>query len=497
MNPIILVVDQSTSATKAMLFTPQGELIDKESMDHEQIYPQPGWVEHNAEEIYQNLIQVVRRLLERHPERWSDLAGFSLTNQRETVVVFDRATGKPLHNAIVWLCRRGEPLCKQFVQEGKDAYVSERTGLKIDTYFPASKLRWILDNHADIQQKLQSGEALFGTIDTYVLYRLTNGQVYATDHTNASRTLLYDLHTLAWNFQLFELFGIQAAVAPEIRESRDRFGETTFEGLLEKPLPISGVMGDSQAALFAQRCFAPGEAKATFGTGSSLLLNIGHRPQLGKQGLVTAVAWVMDGQPTYAFEGITNFTGATIAWLRDKLELIRSTEETEALALSVPDTGGVYLVPAFVGLSAPYWRPDARAAIVGMSPSTGKAEVVRAALDSIAYIINDALELMSSEAGIHLQYIYADGGAVRNRYLMQFVADLSGMTVRVSQLQELSAFGAVLAGGLGLGLYASLEELKNLPIHYTEYMPQMDAAQVKKLQDGWKTAVQQVLYQSK
>jgi glycerol kinase len=493
MNPIILVVDQSTSATKAMLITIDGTLLDKESQDHEQIYPQPGWVEHNPEEIYQNLIRVVRKLLERHPDRWSDLAGFSLTNQRETVVVFERQTGIPLHNAIVWLCRRGESLCKQLIEDGKEDFVNQKTGLKIDTYFPASKISWILDHHPHIKEKLQSGEALFGTIDTYILYRLTNGRVYATDHTNASRTLLYDIQTLDWNAQLFELFGIQAAAKPEIRESCARFGETTFEGLLQTPLPIAGVMGDSQAALFAQRCFNPGEAKATFGTGSSLLLNIGHQPQFGKQGLVTAVAWVLNGQPTYAFEGITNFTGATIAWLRDKLELISSVEETEIIANSIKDTGGVYLVPAFVGLSAPYWRPDARAAIVGMIPSTGKAEVVRAALDSIAYVINDALELMSSEAGIHLQYIYADGGAVRNRYLMQFVADLSGMNVRVSELQELSAFGALLSGAMGLGLFANLEDLKNLPIHYTEFNPQMDPSVVKKLKVGWKKAVKQVL----
>ena len=493
MKPIVLVVDQSTSATKAMLFTPQGELIDKESMDHAQIYPQPGWVEHDAEEIYQNLIIVVQRLLARHEDRHSDLVGFSLTNQRETVVVFDRETGKPLHNAIVWLCRRGEPLCRQLENESKGDFVSERTGLKIDTYFPASKLRWIMNNHVRIREGLQSGKALFGTMDTYIIYRLTHGQVYATDHTNASRTLLYDIHTLNWNSKLYELFGIQVAKTPEIRESSDRFGETTFEGVLERPLPIAGVMGDSQAALFAQRCFTPGEAKATFGTGSSLLLNIGHQPKPGMRGLVTALAWVLNGQPTYAFEGITNFTGATIAWLRDKLELIRSAEETEALALSVPDTGGVYLVPAFVGLSAPYWRPDVRAAIVGMTPSTGKAEVVRAALEAIGYVVNDALQLMASESKVGLQYICADGGAVRNRFLMQFVADLSGITVRVSQLQELSAFGAVLAGGLGLGLFNSLDELQRLPIGHIEYTPSMDMNQSLKLQDGWKKAIQQVL----
>jgi glycerol kinase len=371
--------------------------------------------------------------------------------------------------------------------------VQGKTGLKIDTYFPASKLTWLLQNRPDIAQKLADGEALIGTIDAYLIYRLTNGRSFATDQTNASRTLLFDINRLAWDTELCQLFGVPPSALPEVRDSDAPFGETDLGGLLERPLPIAGVMGDSQAALFAQRCFRPGSAKVTFGTGSSVLLNIGSEVAYSDKGMVTAVAWVIDGRPVYAFEGITNFTGGTIAWLRDQLGLIQSAEETEGLATTVPDNGGVYLVPAFVGLSAPYWRPNARAAIVGLSPSSNKNHVVRAALEGIAYRIRDVLSLMAQEAAVDLQTVHADGGAVSNRFLMQFVADLTHLTVRASRLPELSALGAVLAGLIGLGVYADLNAVARLPRETVDFIPIMPPDSAEKFYTGWQRAVRQVL----
>jgi glycerol kinase len=493
---IFLAVDQSTSATKAMLFSQAGQLLDQVALPHRQIYPQAGWVEHDADEIYQNFITVAGDLLAKRPDLAAQVCSLSITNQRETYVVFDRATGKPLHNAVVWLCRRGEGVCRRLAEGGHEARVHELTGLKIDTYFPASKLAWLLAERPDLAAQLASGEALFGTIDAYLIYRLTRGAVYATDHTNASRTLFYDITTLGWSDELLATFGVTLGRLPDIRESCAQFGVTDLEGrlpaVLAGPLPICGVMGDSQGAFFAQRCFTPGSAKITFGTGSSVLMNIGDKPVLSPSGIVTAIGWVLDGKPTYAFEGITNFTGATIAWLRDQLQLIDDVAATEAIAASVPDNGGVYLVPAFAGLSAPYWRPDVRATITGLSPSSTRAHVVRAALESIAFVVSDVLRLMEEDAGLTLQFVQGDGGAVRNRLLMQCVADVSRRTVRAARLPELSALGAVFNGMLGMGV-ATLDDLRNLPADYTEYTPRLPAEAAAQLLAGWKHAVQQTL----
>ncbi|MCA9882607.1 MAG: glycerol kinase GlpK [Anaerolineae bacterium] len=489
----ILALDQSTSATKALLFEPDGQLLDSVSVSHQQYYPKAGWVEHDAEEIYQNTLQVLQQLIQKNDLSASDLHCLSITNQRETIVVFDRDTGKPLHNAIVWQCRRGDPICQALIRDGHEQSVHQKTGLKIDTYFPASKLAWLLFNYPSIKQKLENGEALIGTIDTYLVYRLTSGAVFATDHSNASRTLLFNITTLDWDEGLCRLFNIPIKALPEIRESSEQFGHTDLNGLLTPAIPICGVMGDSQAALFAQRCFSPGDAKVTLGTGSSVLLNIGETLRYSQNGLLSAIGWVYKGKPTYAFEGIINYSGATIAWLRDQLQLIKSSAETEEIALSVEDNGGVYLVPAFVGLNAPYWRSDIKAAIVGMTPATTKAHVVRAAVESIAYQIKDVLELMAGDAGTELNAIHGDGGAVKNRFLMQFIADLAGITARASELAELSALGAVFASTLGMGLYSSLDELRSIGSDYVNYEPQMEAAQASELYAGWQAAVQHVL----
>jgi glycerol kinase len=489
----ILALDQSTSATKAVLFDDAGRAIDKASRDHRQIYPQPGWVEHDAEEIWQNVLAAVRDLMGRHTDKTDDIAGISITNQRETVVVFDRRTGRPLYNAIVWQCRRGDPICRSLREAGHDELVRRKTGLKLDTYFSASKLKWLVGEQPEIRAKLRSGDALIGTIDTYLIYRLTSGKVFATDHTNASRTLLFDIGQLRWDDQLCELFDVPVRALAEVRESFDQFGKTDVAGNLPRPLPICGVMGDSQASLFAQRCYKPGMAKATFGTGTSVLLNVGDTFTPCDHGAVAALAWVWRGRPTYALEGIINYSSATIAWLKDQLGMFRDAADTEALARSVEDNGGVYLVPAFSGLSAPYWNPDARAAIVGMTAYTRKEHIVRAALEAISYQIRDVLDMMRNDAGVAPRVLHADGGPTRNRFLMQFTADLVGLGLVVSDVPESSALGAAIAGLLGQGVVDSLEKLSALPRQTQDYRPQGNAEHIERLYAGWQAAVRRVL----
>ena len=411
----ILTIDQSTSATKALLYDAQGHCLDRASREHRQIYPQPGWLEHDLEEIWGNLLEVVRELAGRHAEKLDSLACVSLTNQRETVAVFERGTSRPLEHAIVWQCRRGSGICRELEEAGHGRRVTELTGLRLDTYFSASKLKWLVRENADVRAKLQNGETVVGTIDTFLIHRLTGGRVFATDHTNAGRTLLYDIGRLRWDEGLCDLFDVPLRALPEVRASSAHYGETTFEGILPRAVPICGVMGDSQASLFAQRCYEPGMAKITFGTGSSVLLNIGQRLQLSKSGSVSTIAWVLDGHPTYCFEGIINSSAATIAWLKDQLGLIRQSRDAEGLAIEVSDNGGVYLVPAFAGLSAPHWRPDARAAIVGLTAHSTRNHVVRAAEESIAYQLRDVLVMMNEDAAVSLRTIQADGGPTRDR----------------------------------------------------------------------------------
>jgi glycerol kinase len=489
----LLAIDQSTSATKAVLFDAEGRVLDRASREHRQIYPQPGWVEHDAEEIWQNVLAVIRDVAARNHGPLAALAGLSLTNQRETVLVFERATGRPLHNAIVWQCRRGDPLCQQLREEGCEPQVRSKTGLKIDSYFSASKLKWLIANKPALADRLKDGSALIGTIDAYLVYRLTGGKVFATDQTNASRTLLFDIGRLSWDEQLCELFGVPRGALPEVRESAARFGETDAAGALPRQVPICGVMGDSQASLFSQRCFRPGMAKATFGTGTSVLLNVGDTFRCAERGAVTALAWVWRSKPTYAFEGLINFSAATITWLRDRLGLIRTSAEVSALAAAVEDNGGVYLVPAFAGLSAPYWSPDARGALVGLSAFTRREHIVRAAEEAIAYQIRDVLDMMRTDAHLKLENLHADGGPTRDEFLMQFTADMTGVELMVSAVPESSAWGAAMAGLLGLGLCSSLDELEALPRQTRMYRPRMDAAKVKQLHDGWLAAVKRVL----
>ncbi len=489
--PLILAIDQSTSATKAVLFDERGTVIDREAREHAQHYPGPGRVEHDADEIWANLRGVTAGIATRQADRLGDLAGMSLANQRETFVVFDRQTGRPLGPAIVWQDRRGDEICRQLAGTEGDC-IRRRTGLALDGYYSGSKIRWLVDHAPDVRAALEAGTAVVGTIDAYLVHRLTGGAVCATDSTNASRTLLYDTDLLRWDDGLCELFGVSPAMLPEVHESFASFGETDVEGILPRRVPITGVMGDSQASLFAQRCFTPGTAKATFGTGTSILFNVGgHNPfASGRAGV--ALAWVKDQRPTYALEGLVNSSSATIAWLRDQLGLIGNAAECEGLARAVPDNGGVYLVPAFAGLSPPYAKADARAAILGLTAHSRREHVVRAGLEAIGYQIRDVLDMLALDAGVAPTTIFADGGPTRNEFLMQFVADITGVEIVVTDLPESSALGAAMAGMLGLGWFASLDEFITLPRSLMPYRPSLPRAETDRLLAGWHAAVQRV-----
>ncbi|MAT68594.1 MAG: glycerol kinase [Planctomycetaceae bacterium] len=490
--PLLIALDQSTSATKAVLVDHTGRVLDKTARDHRQIYPQSGWVEHDAAEIWANVVAVVRELAERNADALDELAGVSIANQRETFVVFDRATGEPLHNAIVWQCRRGAPICSELIEAGHEPLVIERTGLKLDTYFPAAKISWLMRERPELAEQIQNGAAAVSTIDGYLVHRLTGGDTFATDHTNASRTLLYNVRTLNWDDDLCDLFGVPMTALPAVRESDEPFGDTDVAGALPRPVPVCGVMGDSQAAMFAQRCFQPGSGKATFGTGTSVLLNVGHEPLPSTASAVLAVAWVLEGAPTYAYEGLINYSAATVAWLRDQLGLIKDSAESEQVAAEVDDNGGVYLVPAFAGLSAPHWRPDARAAIVGMSGHTTRAHIVRAALESIAYQVRDVLDALRTESGVAPAALAVDGGPTRNKLLMQLIADIARVELHAADIPEASALGAAQAAWLGLGL-RTMDDLAAEVREHATFKPQMPADEADRLYAGWQQAVQRVL----
>jgi glycerol kinase len=491
MNDIV-AIDQSTSATKAVLFDADGRVVDRASREHRQIYPQAGWVEHDAEEIWQNVLSVLQELVNRNSERVAAATALAITNQRETIVVFDKRMGRPLHHAIVWQCCRGEPVCQELRDVGHEEPVHAKTGLKLDSYFSGSKLKWLIHAKPDIRQQLENGEALIGTIDTYLIYRLTKTEVFATDHTNASRTLLYDIGRLRWDEHLCALFDVPMRALAEVRESFAHFGTTDADGVLPNRLCICGVIGDSQASMLAQGCYERGNCKATFGSGTSILLNTGDRLRPTDRGAVTALAWVWQSRPTYALEGIINYSAATIAWLKEQLGLISDATETAHLAQLVADNGGVYLVPAFGGLSAPYWRPSARAAIVGITSHSRKEHIVRAALESIAFQIRDVLEMMRIDDVAVPQLLFADGGATCNEFAMQFVADILRAKLVVAEIAESSARGAAMAAMLGQRKAKSFADLSSLPRATRDYLPKMDVATAERLYSEWQAAVRRV-----
>lgn len=487
---IIIAIDQSTSATKALAYDAGTfNVLARASADHKQHYPQPGWVEHDAAEIWENTKCVLREVAAQVDP--SQIVQLSITNQRETIVAFDRKTGEPLAPAIVWQCKRSDGICNELVAGGSERTVREKTGLKLDPYFSGSKIAWWMRNNLSLASKLRQGEAVLGTIDTYLIHRLTEGRAFATDESNASRTLLFNIHTRRWDGELCRLFDAPHDALAEVRDSNAQFGETTFSGVLERAVPIRGVVGDSQGALFAQRAFSPGDCKVTVGTGSSILVNTGTSAALAGEGVMTTIAWTLNGAPTYCFEGIINYSAATIEWLKNQLGLISSAAESETIAASVPDNGGVYLVPAFVGLGAPHWISTARAAIVGMSAHSTRAHIVRAGIEAIAYQIHDATKAMSLSCGIALTSMHSDGGATKNKFLMQFITDIIGVELRVSNVPDCSPLGAAMIGAVG-GDAKKIRDYTSLSREQVTYTPKMDALQRERLLAGWRRAIEQV-----
>jgi glycerol kinase len=488
----VLAIDQSTSATKAMLFNHKAELVDRVSMPHKQYYPQPGFVEHDPEEIFTNTISGIKQLLKQSGTDESMISGIAITNQRETAMIWDKTTGLPVCNAAVWQCQRGVEYCKQLKDEDKGTLIMERTGLIIDPYFSASKLKWMVDKVDGLKEKIQEGKLLAGTMDSWLVWKLTGGRVHATDYSNACRTMLLNLETLDWDEDMIELFSLDRSMLPELVYSDEIVGTTDPAILFDNPIPIAGLMGDSHAALFGQNCFDLGMAKATYGTGSSIMMNIGNTPLSPPEGLVTSIGWGRNKSIDYVFEGNIHCTGDTINWLVNDLQLIESAGVTEELANSVDGNNGVYLVPAFVGLGAPYWDNQARAAISGMSRNATKAHIVRAALESIAYQVKDLIDLMGTGAGISLKELRVDGGPTRNNFLMQFQADMLGNTLIRTRIEEISALGSTFMAGLATGFWSSMEEISRLRLVDRSFEPGMDADKVDELYAGWKTAVKRV-----
>ena len=469
----ILTVDQSTSATKAILFDSTGRLLKRESVDHNQFYPEPGWVEHDPDEIYRNTVTAVRKVMQNSRIPEDQVKVLAITNQRETVVVWNKHTGIPVGNAIVWQCQRGKDICLELKRKGLEGMIMAKTGLIIDPYFSAPGISWILRNIPEARRMADAGDLLFGTMDTWLVWKLTGGKIHATDYSNACRTMLFNIHELKWDEEIMEWLGIPLSMTPGVKHSDEIFGYTTIDSIFRHPLPIAGILGDSHAAFLAQLCFEKGLGKATYGTGSSVMMNIGDQPLASPEGLVTSIGFGLKDRFAFVFEGNIHCTGCTIKWLTDEVGLIADPAEAERLAESLDDNEGVYLVPAFAGLGAPYWNNEARAIITGMTRGTGKAHLARAALEAIAYQVKDLVDLMSEKSGIKGVDLRVDGGPTRNNFLMQFQSDMLNCTLSRSEIEEASALGSAFAGGLATGIWKDLEQLKTTRNFDRVYTPEM------------------------
>lgn len=492
MTQRIIDIDQSTSSTKALLFDEHCHLLARTNVDHHQYYPQTGWVEHDAEEIYQNMVEAIRSLTN-HLAQGEEEISLCITNQRETVVVWNKLTGRPISNAVVWQDTRGAELCQELRKQGHAQMVFDKSGLLIDPNFSASGVKWLLDNIDGARAAALRGELLMGTIDTWLIWKLTGGKVHATDHTNASRTMLFNIHTLDWDDDLLRLFDIPRSMMPEIRPCDALYGETTCDGLFSMPIPIAGVLGDSHGALVGQMCFQQGAGKVTYGTGSSVMVNIGETPQTAPEGLVTSVGYSALGKVYYGFEGNIYSTGATLKWIADQLKLVGHPSEMEALATSVADNGGVYIVPAFSGLGAPWWKPNVKGAVFGLTFATTKAHFLRAALESIAYQIRDLIDVMAQATGGKLTEICADGGPTHNKFLMQFQSDLLQTPIVCTEVDDASALGAVIMNGIARRLWNSFDEVIPLRKISRVYTPQ-DKTTCDALYTQWRSAVMQLIH---
>ncbi|MFZ5943992.1 MAG: glycerol kinase GlpK [Bacillota bacterium] len=459
MEKYILALDQGTTSSRAIIFNKEGQIIKKVNKEFKQIYPQPGWVEHDPEEIWLSQLDVAQRVIREAGIAPSDIAAIGITNQRETTVVWDKNTGKPVYNAIVWQCRRTAETCLRLKREGWDQKIRRKTGLVLDAYFSGTKAKWILKHVPEVREKAERNELLFGTIDTWLIWKLTNGKVHATDYSNASRTMMYNIHELQWDKEILERFAVPVSMLPEVKPSSGDYG-VTEKSLFGVEIPITGVAGDQQAALFGQCCFTPGMTKNTYGTGCFMLMNTGEKAVQSENGLLTTIAWGINGKVYYALEGSIFIAGAVIQWLRDELDILEDAAQSEEFALKVADTGGVYLVPAFTGLGAPHWDMYARGAILGITRGTNKYHLTRAALEAVAYQTRDVVRAMLADARMELKGLRVDGGAVQNNFLMQFQADILQTTVDRPRVNETTALGAAYLAGLGAGIYESMKDIE-------------------------------------
>lgn len=493
MEQLLMALDQGTTSSRCILFNRQGEIVSAAQKEFTQYYPQAGWVEHDPMEIWSTQMGVAREAMEQIGAGYEDIAALGITNQRETTILWDRDTGDPIYPAIVWQCRRTADICEKMEIQGYRDLIFRKTGLKIDAYFSATKIQWIL-NHVDGARAMaKNGEILFGTVDTWLIWKLTKGAVHATDYTNAARTMLYNIVDRCWDEEILELLDIPKEILPEVHDSSYIYGETDAS-IFGGPIPIAGVAGDQQASLFGQTCFSRGDVKNTYGTGGFLLMNVGDQPVFSDQGLLTTIAWGIDGKLTYALEGSVFVAGAAVQWLRDEMGLIRTAAESEEIAMSVPDTNGVYMVPAFVGLGAPYWDPYARGIITGLTRGANRNHIVRAALEALAFQTYDVVDLMEREAGLDLlPSLRVDGGASANQFLMQFQADVLQTKILRPKCIETTALGAAYLAGLAVGYYQSREEIAgNWKIEHI-FEPSISPRSRDEKIEGWRQAVAQAM----
>lgn len=488
MAKYVMALDQGTTSSRCILFNERGQAMSVAQKEFKQIFPKAGWVEHDPMEIWATQFSVASEAMAKLNLSASDIAAIGITNQRETTIVWDKRTGIPIYNAIVWQCRRTAEICDTLKANGTDIVIREKTGLVLDAYFSATKIKWILDNVSGARELAEKGELLFGNVDTWLIWNLTKGKIHVTDYTNASRTMLFNIYDLKWDEEILEVMGIPKSMLPEVKPSSFVYGNTD-EHLFGGEIPIAGDAGDQHAALFGQTCYQPGTAKNTYGTGCFMLMNTGERAVKSKNGLLTTIAWGIDGKVEYALEGSVFMAGATIQWLRDELRMIKSASETERYAEAVEDTNGVYVVPAFVGLGAPYWDPYARGTIVGLTRGTKKEHIIRAALESLAYQTSDILKAMEEDSGIQLKVLKVDGGACANNFLMQFQSDILGVQVDRPEVTETTALGAAYLAGLAVGYWKNKDEVSENWAVSRSFIPNMSEEKKKLFMKGWHEAV--------
>ncbi|WP_336046749.1 glycerol kinase GlpK [Solibacillus ferritrahens] len=489
MEKYIMALDQGTTSSRAILFNKKGDVVHVAQQEFRQYFPKSGWVEHNAKEIWSSILAVIAKVLSENNIKSTQIEGVGITNQRETTVVWDKHTGEPVYNAIVWQSRQTVGICDELREAGYDELFRDKTGLLLDAYFSGTKVKWILDNVEGAREKAEAGDLLFGTIDTWIIWQLTEGAVHVTDYSNASRTLMYNIYELKWDDQLLEILGIPHSMLPEVKPSSEVYGVISGNHFFGHQVPIAGIAGDQQAALFGQACYEKGMVKNTYGTGCFMLINTGEEAVKSEHGLLTTIAWGYDGKVTYALEGSIFVAGSAIQWLRDGLRMFRKSAESEEYAKRVEDTEGVYVVPAFVGLGTPYWDSEVRGAVFGLTRGTSKEHFIRATLESLAYQTRDVLAAMESDSKINLKTLRVDGGAVMNDFLMQFQSDILNVPVERPSINETTALGAAYLAGLAVGFWKDIDEVQKHWQLDRQFEPEMDEQRREKLFTGWHKAV--------